>query len=146
MNYVSLMLCYGEHVAVFYVNSSNVIYLVSSECYLITRCLINQQSANCILPNLHSPINFYALSSPLSSFFSPYSFWSGRFLFGPPPFSSYCFFWCVCVWCAVCVCAWSDDSRPLPHTPLPCDGGVRGGGHQQRGFLSPCLPLPLPRG
>lgn len=47
-----------------------------------------------------------------------------------------CLFWCVR----------SDDSRPLPHTPLPRDRGVRGGGHQQRGLLSPCLPLPFSRG
>ena len=103
MNYVSLMLCCGKCIAVFDFSSSNVIRLISSQCYLITPYLINHQCAHCNLPNLHSPINFYALSSSLHFFsLSVSSFlWSGRFLFGPPPFSSTCFF-LMCVWCVWC--------------------------------------------
>lgn len=70
LNYACLMLCW--------------IAVIRSQCYLITHCLINQQCACCNLPNLHYPINFYALSSFL------------------PGFSSFClltpFMWVFSVW------------------------------------------------
>lgn len=67
-------------------------------------------------------INFVLSFSPSFLCLSLLLIW----VFSP---SLYCYFdmYAVCA----CVCVWSDNSRPLPHTPLPCDRGVRGGGYQQ---------------
>lgn len=97
------MLCCGKCTVVFDFSSSNVIRLVSCQCYLITPYLINQQCAHCNLPNLHFPINFYALSSSLhfSLLLSPHSFDLGVFCLVPHPFPPPASFWCAFDVCGV---------------------------------------------